>query len=149
MDILAIDLGTKSLGWAAWCSVQNRLIVGEEKRLAPGGRGQDVNRWRKMARDTREWMHNMLKVWRPDLIVIERPYIGQFNKETGVVLFVQMVAVAEASGEMMVDPVIPPTWQAWAKKNIGWAKKKGDDANDAAAIWHWWKAQREHLVVGA
>lgn len=135
--VLAIDPGRK-LGWATHGAsgvISTMAIVGErEKRHAAV--------FDRIAAQVPDLIHEH----RPDVLCIEdmagsRTMRGEAAR---VLLGIRAVIyVAAYRHGLMIDPVAPPTWQAWAKRQ---GRQIKSDELDACWIRDWWLAVRAPKV---
>jgi Holliday junction resolvasome RuvABC endonuclease subunit len=131
---MALDLGTRGVGWA-WAGRSGQI------RLDRFATRPIPDRWFAQA----DLLSSKLACWleecRPGVLVIERPFFHRATPAAGAILY-QLLGVAGVVAYRKELPVELATifdWQAWARGE-GWAKAEDDDANDAAWILRWWEA---------
>jgi RNase H-fold protein (predicted Holliday junction resolvase) len=137
---LALDLGTESLGWA--CDTHSGFVdsifIASRRTL---GR---TERHSLMCMRLSNWLADCIQHYQPNVVVIEQPFFSRRTPDAGIVLnrlFGAALAVTALRG-LPADDAPISLWQRWAKRELGWTKIIGDDANDARGILAWWLAER-------
>lgn len=145
---LAVDPG-KRCGWA--CSDGTGGAVDHER---PADRKLAATpRHMLLAHRYRRWLSGLVTWTRPAVLVLERQQMGRGGGE--VTLGLRMVALELAHGERLATAEIwPGQWQGWARRELGWAKRRDGDEDDARAMLAWWLAhfsstEGDFLVDGA
>lgn len=142
LRVLAIDPGSR-MGWA---------VPGESGVAVTTKRaGEEREAWHARLFDrTSERVAELVALHQPAVLAIEGPSAnGMKGNQSPVALGLRAVIyVVARRHDMLIDPVPPMTWKAWAKRH-GWTDE--DKADEADALWirDYWLAVRAPLVRSA
>ena len=118
MTILALDLGSRSLGWAT----ESSSGVLRMAALPRGTEHADMRLARTLDRVAR-WLPDHIMEHNPGLLVVENPFHPALRELMGLV---RLIAYRH---EVLLTVVQPRTWMAWARKaGITWDKSDEEDA---------------------